>query len=145
MNIRQISIFLENKAGQLSSICHCLADAGVNIVALSLADTNDFGIVRMIVDDYEKAKDVLAKSGKAVNVREVVAVCVPDIPGGMLKVLETLEKAEVDIEYSYAFSSGFLDKAVLVFRFSDNECAAKALIRDGFKLLTEAECLQLPR
>lgn len=83
MNIRQISIFLENKAGQLSSICHCLADAGVNIVALSLADTNDFGIVRMIVDDYEKAKDVLAKSGKAVNVREVVAVCVPDIPGGL--------------------------------------------------------------
>ena len=103
MRIRQISIFLENKPGQLSTICRALADAGVNIATLSLADTADFGIVRLIVDDHEKAKAVLTEKGHVLNVREVIAVCVPDRPGGMAEVMQVLDEAEANIEYSYAF------------------------------------------
>ena len=93
MQIRQISIFLQNQPGQLSQICRALADADINIATLSLADTSDFGIVRMIVDDHERAKDVLAAAGHAVNVTEVVAVCVPDRPGGMAGVMQVLDRA----------------------------------------------------
>ena len=139
MRIRQISIFLENKPGQLSAICRDLADAGINIATLSLADTADFGIVRMIVDDHEKAKDVLAEKGHVVNVREVIAVCVPDRPGGMAEVMQVLDKAGVNIEYSYAFAFHKGEKAVLVFRFSDNAKAESALKAAGYTTLGEDE------
>ena len=139
MRIRQISIFLENKPGQLSTICRDLADAGINIATLSLADTADFGIVRMIVDDHEKAKDVLAEKGHVVNVREVIAVCVPDRPGGMAEVMQVLDTAGVNIEYSYAFAFHKGEKAVLVFRFSDNAKAESALKTAGYTTLGEDE------
>lgn len=139
MQIRQISIFLENKPGRLSEICRTLADADINIAALSLADTSDFGIVRMIVDDHEKAKEALSGKGHAVNVREVVAVCVPDRPGGMADVMQVLDKAGVDVEYSYAFSFHKGEKAVLVFRFDDNEKGAKALAQAGLMTLNERD------
>ena len=139
MRIRQISIFLENRPGQLSTICRDLADAGINIATLSLADTADFGIVRMIVDDHEKAKDVLAEKGHVVNVREVIAVCVPDRPGGMAEVMQVLDKAGVNIEYSYAFAFHKGEKAVLVFRFSDNAKAESALKAAGYTTLGEDE------
>ena len=139
MQIRQISIFLENRPGQLSAICHELAQAEINIATLSLADTSDFGIVRMIVDDHDRAKDVLEANGHAVNVREVIAVCVPDRPGGMAGVMEALDRAGVNIEYSYAISFHRGEKAVLVFRFSDNDRAVKALAEAGFTTLDENE------
>ena len=139
MRIRQISIFLENKPGQLSTICRALADAEVNIVTLSLADTADFGIVRMIVDDHEKAKAVLSDRGHVVNVREVIAVCVPDRPGGMAEVLQALDKAGANIEYSYAFAFHEGEKAVLVFRFDDNAKAENALKAAGYTTLGEEE------
>ena len=139
MRIRQISIFLENRPGQLSTICRDLADAGINIATLSLADTADFGIVRMIVDDHEKAKSVLAEKGHVVNVREVIAVCVPDRPGGMAEVMQVLDKAGVNIEYSYAFAFHKGEKAVLVFRFSDNDKAESALKAAGYTTLGENE------
>ena len=139
MRIRQISIFLENRPGQLSTICRDLADAGINIATLSLADTADFGIVRMIVDDHEKAKDVLAEKGHVVNVREVIAVCVPDRPGGMAEVMQVLDKAGANIEYSYAFAFHKGEKAVLVFRFSDNAKAEAALKAAGYTTLGEDE------
>ena len=142
MRIRQISIFLENKPGQLSTICRDLADAGINIATLSLADTADFGIVRMIVDDHEKAKDVLMEKGHVVNVREVIAVCVPDRPGGMAEVMQVLDKAGVNIEYSYAFAFHKGEKAVLVFRFSDNAKAESALKAAGYTTLGEDEVKQ---
>ena len=142
MRIRQISIFLENKPGQLSAICRGLADADINIATLSLADTADFGIVRMIVDDHEKAKDVLAEKGHVVNVREVIAVCVPDRPGGMAEVMQVLDKAGVNIEYSYAFAFHKGEKAVLVFRFSDNNRAESALKAAGYTTLGEDEVKQ---
>ena len=139
MKIRQISIFLENKPGQLSAICRALADAGINIATLSLADTADFGIVRMIVDDHEKTKAVLADKGHVANVREVIAVCVPDRPGGMADVMGVLDKAGVNIEYSYAFAFHKGEKAVLVFRFSDNDKAEAALKAAGYTTLGEEE------
>ena len=139
MRIRQISIFLENKPGQLSAICRGLADADINIATLSLADTADFGIVRMIVDDHEKAKEVLSERGHVVNVREVIAVCVPDRPGGMAEVMQVLDAAGVNIEYSYAFAFHKGEKAVLVFRFSDNDKAESALKAAGFTTLGEEE------
>ena len=139
MRIRQISIFLENRPGQLSAICRDLADAGINIATLSLADTADFGIVRMIVDDHEKAKDVLAEKGHVVNVREVIAVCVPDRPGGMAEVMQVLDAAGANIEYSYAFAFHKGEKAVLVFRFDDNNKAESALKAAGYTTLGENE------
>ena len=141
MHIRQISIFLENKPGQLSTICRDLADAGINIATLSLADTSDFGIVRMIVDDHEKSKQVLGEKGHVVNVREVVAVCVPDRPGGMAEVMAALDKSGANVEYSYAFAFHKGEKAVLVFRFTDNDKAEKALAAAGFLTLTEQDVL----
>ena len=139
MQIRQISIFLENRPGQLSTICRDLADAGINIATLSLADTSDFGIVRMIVDDHEKAKQVLTEKGHVVNVREVLAVCVPDRPGGMAEVMQVLDRAGVNIEYSYAFAFHRGEKAVLVFRFNDVEKGRKALCEAGYMVLNEAD------
>ena len=139
MRIRQISIFLENKPGQLSTICRALADAGINIVTLSLADTADFGIVRMIVDDHEKAKSVLAEKGHVVNVREVIAVCVPDRPGGMAGVMQVLDAAGANIEYSYVFAFHEGEKAVLVFRFDDNAKAENAIKEAGYTTLGEEE------
>ena len=137
MRIRQISIFLENKPGQLSTICRALADADINIATLSLADTADFGIVRMIVDDHEKAKAVLTGKGHVVNVREVIAVCVPDRPGGMAEVMQVLDAAGANIEDSYAFAFHEGEKAVLVFRFDDNAKAENALKAAGYTTLGE--------
>ena len=142
MQIRQISIFLENKPGQLSAICRALAEAEINIATLSLADTSDFGIVRMIVDDHEKAKSVLSERGHVVNVREVIAVCVPDRPGGMAEVMQVLDKSGANIEYSYAFAFHKGEKAVLVFRFADNAKAEQALAEAKYVTLSEAEVME---
>ena len=139
MQIRQISIFLENRPGQLTVLCRSLAEADINIAALSLADTSDFGIVRMIVDDHEKAKATLSGKGHVVNVREVVAVCVPDRPGGMAEVMAVLDGAGANVEYSYAFAFHRGEKAVLVFRFSDNDKAEAALKAAGFTTIGEEE------
>ena len=145
MRIRQISIFLENKPGQLSAICRALADAEINIVTLSLADTADFGIVRIIVDDHEKAKGVLTEKGHVVNVREVIAVCVPDRPGGMAEVMQVIDSAGANIEYSYAFAFHRGEKAVLVFRFDDNAKAENALKAAGYTTLGESEIEQVKK
>ena len=139
MQIRQISIYIENKPGHLSAICRALADAGINITTLSLADTSDFGIVRLIVDDNDRARVVLAAKGFPVSIREVVAVCVPDRPGGMAEVMSTLDAAGVNVEYSYAFAFRKSEKAVLVFRFDDGEKAQGALVAAGYTILGENE------
>ena len=135
MRISQLSIFLENRPGQLSAICRDLARSGINIATLSLADTADFGIVRMIIDDHAKAQAVLTSAGHVVNVCEVIAVGVPDRAGGMAEVMEVLDRAGVNIEYSYAFAFHRGEKAVLVFRFSDNAKAEAALTAAGYVTL----------
>ena len=143
MTIKQISLFLENKPGHLASICKALADAKINIVTLSLADTQQFGIVRLIVDDWEKAGAVLKAAGFAVNVRDVLAVGVRDEPGGMTALLAIIEKAGVNIEYMYAFAAHVGSEAVLVFRFDDGAKAEAALAQAGVQILSPAEVLKL--
>ena len=127
MTIKQISIFLENKPGQLANICRTLSKADINIAAMSLADTADFGIVRMIVDDHVKGCEVLASAGFAVRETDVVMATVPDRPGGMAEVMEKLDAVGADIEYSYAYAHGDGDRAILVFRFTDNAKGEAAL------------------
>ena len=139
MTINQISIFLENRTGQLAQICRTLADNDLSIVTLSLADTTDFGIVRMIVSDHDKARDVLAAAGHVVKVTPVFAVTVPDRPGGMAEVAGKLAAAGCDIEYSYAFAFHHGEKAVLVFRFADDEKASATLAAAGFSTLSEKQ------
>ena len=145
MKIQQISLFLENKPGHLNAICRTLAEAQINIVTLSLADTQQFGIVRLIVEEWQKAKDVLEKASYVVNVREVVAAAVADRPGGMAEILDIIGKAGVNIEYMYAFAFRHGSEAVLVFRFDYPDRAIAALkaagrdVLDAVTLFTEAK------
>ena len=139
MTINQISVFLENRTGQLAQICTTLAASDISIVTLSLADTTDFGIVRMIVSDHEKAKDILSAAGHVVKVTPVFAVTVPDVPGGMAGVAQKLSESGCDIEYCYAFAFHHGEKAVLVFRFADPDKAAKVLAEGGYMTLTERQ------
>lgn len=135
MKIHQISLFLENKPGHLNAICRTLAKNDINIVTLSLADTQQFGIVRLIVEEWEKAKEALEQTGYVVNVREVVAATVADKPGGMAELLDTIGKAGVNIEYMYAFTSKHGSEAVLVFRFDDPDKAIESLKASGRNVL----------
>ncbi len=135
MKINQISLFLENKPGRLNAICRTLAEADINIVTLSLADTQQFGIVRLIVEEWQKAKDVLEKAGCVVNVREVVAAAVADKPGGMAELLDIIGHAGVNIEYMYAFAFRHGSEAVLVFRFDNPDRAIEALKASGRDVL----------
>ncbi len=135
MKIQQISLFLENKPGHLNAICRTLAEAGINIVTLSLADTQQFGIVRLIVEEWQKAKEVLEAAGYVVNVREVVAAAVADRPGGMAEILDVIGRAGVNIEYMYAFTFRHGKEAVLVFRFDNPDRAIDALKAAGRDVL----------
>ena len=135
MPLPQISLFLENKPGRLASVCHALTDGGVNIASLSLADTSEFGIVRLLVDNWEKARDVLKAAGVGVNVREVVAVDAADEPGALARTLDAVDATGVNVEYMYAFAVRGGAEAILVFRFDDAARAEKALSAAGFVLL----------
>ena len=139
MKIQQLSLFLENKPGCLLEPCRLLASGGVNIRALTLADTQQFGILRMIVSDWKKASALLEEKGYVVNLTEVLAVEVPDKPGGLLHLLETIETSAVNIEYMYAFSSVRQGKAVLLFRFSDPDDAMARLQAAGINVLQGIE------
>lgn len=139
MKIHQLSLFLENKPGHLHSICKTIAAAGVNIETLSLADTQQFGILRLIVKDWEKAKEVLEQAGFVVNVSEVVATEVDDHPGGMAEILQILQEGEINIEYMYAFTFRRGDKAVLIFRFDNADLAVTLLSKRGKNVLDSVE------
>ena len=127
MKIKQLSVFLENKPGTLSAACRVLADARINIRTFALADTREFGILRLIVGDAENAKQALEKAGFTVKLTEVLALEVEDQPGGLARILEALEKANVNLEYTYAFTGKRAGKGVLAFRFSDPDAAIAAL------------------
>ena len=139
MTINQISVFLENKSGQLAQVCKILGDNGISLVTLSLAETQDFGIARLIVSDHAKAETVLKEAGYLVKTTPVVAVTVPDRAGGMAQVVSTLSEKGCDIEYSYAFAFHNGEKAVLVFRFKDDAKAASVLALAGFTTLAESQ------
>lgn len=127
MNVEQLSIFIENKSGRLAEITNVLGAASVNIRALSLADTSDFGILRLIVDRVEQAQQVLKEKGFTVSKTEVVAVEVPDQPGGLSKILQILDSAAINVEYMYAFVERCGGNAVIIFRFDETDKAIRAL------------------
>ena len=135
MKIQQLSLFLENKPGHLTAICRTLAEAKINITTLSLADTQQFGIVRLIVAEWQRAREVLTQAGFVVHVSEVVAATVSDCPGGMLEILERVQQAGVNIAYMYAFTCKHGDQAVVVCRFDDPDKAIAALNQGGQKVL----------
>ncbi len=139
MKIRQLSLFLENRPGQLRLPCKILGDAGIQVLTMSLADTQQFGILRLVVKDWEKAKAALEKQGVVVNVTEVLAVDVPDKPGGLAQVLEGFERAGLGIEYIYPFARG--SAAALLFRVEDPDKAEKILAEHGVRLVPAAELL----
>jgi len=139
MKFQQLSIFLENKPGQLKKVCDLLAQAKINISTLSLADTKEFGILHLLIRDWVQAKSALAKGGYAVNQTEVIAVEVEDRPGGLAEILKPIDAAKVNIEYMYAFSTGRKGKAVMIFRFADSDKADAALKAAGVNVLGEVE------
>jgi hypothetical protein len=138
MKVRQISIFLENRSGRLASVLKEVGDAGINIRALSLADTSDFGILRLIVDNVDACVSTLRATGHTVSVTEVLAVEVPDQPGGLAGILGALSAASQNVEYMYAFVSRATEKALVVFRFEQIDAAIAALQKAGVSVV-EAE------
>ena len=139
-HLEQISVFLENKAGRLAEVTRILAEANINIRALSLADTSDFGILRLVVNDNNKAKEELRKAGFTVAKTDVVAVEIADKPGGIYNVLRILQKANVNVEYMYAFVHQSSANAVLIFRF-DNISEALRLLRENNVQVIDGERL----
>ena len=135
MHAEQISIFLENKAGRLSEVTRIFEEGRINIRALSLADTSDFGILRLIVNDNEKAKRLLKENGFTVRITEVVAVEVQDKPGGLHQILTALSTAGVNVEYMYAFVRQSGQNAVLIFRFDNTAAAVEVLRREGVRVI----------
>ena len=135
MKVKQLSIFMENRAGRMAEIARQLGEARINIRALSLADTSDFGILRLIVNDVDKAMKILKDTGHTVSLTEVVAVEVPDNPGGLASVLEPLRDGGVNVEYMYAFVEKATDKAVVIFRFEDVDAAVKVLAKAKISIL----------
>jgi hypothetical protein len=131
MKLHQLSLFLENKPAHLLVPCRALAKAGINILTLSMADTEQFGILRLLVKDWEKARDVLEEAGCVVNVAQVVAIEVDNRPGGLANLLETIGDTSVNIEYMYAFTFGRGDRAVMIFRFDDPDAAVRLLQERG--------------
>jgi len=135
MKVEQISIFLENKPGSLEHATRILKEANVNIRTLSLAETSDFGILRLIVNDVEKANKVLKEKGFRVNKTTVVAVEVPDRPGGLHSIMEVLAKESINVEYLYAFVEKSGENAVIIFRFDNPEKAIDVLTKKSFTVI----------
>jgi hypothetical protein len=143
MRVEQIAVFLENKSGRLAEITSILAENDINIRALSVADTADFGILRLIVDNVEKAKSILQEGGFTVGKTDVLAVEVADKTGGLATVLRSLHRAAINVEYMYAFVNKTGENAVLIFRFEEMDEAIEVLQKDGFTLISGAQICAL--
>ena len=139
MNIHQISVFLENRIGQLSEITRLLADAGIDIRALSIAETSDYGLARMIVDDSYKASSILLQHGDILSMTPVWAVEVPDRPAGLAELLEVLTEAKVDVEYMYSLFTQKDGHAYMVMRISDEPKFISTLGDRKIKIMTKDE------
>ena len=144
MTINQLSVFVENKPGAMSAMTKVLADNGVDMRALSLAETKDFGIARIIVDSVYKATTVLKDAGYVHSLTPVLGVAIPDTPGGLSKVLEILSGAGANVEYMYAFLGGkSADHAYMIFRVENAAAASNALIAAGIKTVSQDEIEKL--
>ena len=142
MKLKQLSVFLENKPGRLRELCAMLAENGINIITLSLADTEQFGILRLIIKDYDKAKELLEKNGFVAKLTDVIAVEVNDQPGGLSDILKIEEQSGISVEYMYAFTIKSGENAVLLFRFDDMDKAVDALNHAGLNMLDSVELYQ---
>lgn len=133
MITQQLSVFVENKKGRLSAILGLLAENDIDLTALSLADTTEFGVLRLIVNKPEPAKKILNESGVIVKITNVLAVVLDDAPGGAAKVIDTLAKNDVSIEYMYAFDTKLTGKAIMIAKTENVEKANELLIKNGFE------------
>ncbi len=139
MTAVQISVFLENKSGRLAEVTHALASAGVNIRALSLAETIDYGVLRLIVDKPGDAKKALSDAGFTVTETEVIAVAMSDRPGGLAGVVDMIAQSDLNIEYLYAFVGQRGENAIVIFRMDDVKAAVAALQKGGAHILSANE------
>ena len=137
MKIRQLSVFLENRIGRLAGITRLLGEAGIDIIAISVADTADFGILRLLVKDIDRAAEVLAANDVVCRINNVTVVAVDSQPGGLAKVVEGLHAAGVNVEYKYAVAQTKRSYPLMVFRFTEGEAAVKALEANGLQVLSE--------
>ena len=141
--IKQFSIFVENKQGKMAELTRMIADAGIDLRTLSLADTRDFGILRIIVNKPDDAEALLNQNGWAFKSTPVIGIKVPDVPGGVAAVLEALNEANVNVEYMYAFVGGKQENAYMVFRVTDEEQAGSVLREAGVRLVEQEEIVHL--
>ena len=139
MALNQITVFVENKQGTIVDITRILADKGVDLRALSVADTQDFGILRLIVNDTYETACLLKQSGYVFSITPVLAIVIPDETGGLTKVLDILGQNNVNVEYAYAFTSNKTSGAYMIFRVTDDEQAAKVLKQNGISLINQEE------
>ena len=144
MSIKQISVFLENKPGALYAMTGVLAQNRIDMRAMNVAEASDFGIVRLIADDVYKATTVLKDAGYVHSVTPVLGVAIPDVPGGLNKVLQVLTDAQVNVEYMYAFLGGKdVDHAYMIFRVADDKAAETALASRGIQVLDQEQVERL--
>lgn len=139
MKITQISVFLENRKGRLFDICSMLGEGGINIRALTIAETETFGVLRMVVDKPAEAISLFRQNNVTANQTDVVAVEIPDKPGGLAHVLGIFSKNDVNVEYMYGFVEKFSDNALLVFRFDESERAHQVLEQNGVNIVDEQD------
>lgn len=143
MIIKQISVFVENKPGHMAQVTGAIGDAGVNIRALSIADTSDFGILRLIVDNPEKAVEALKAADMTVSLTDVIAVGIDDVPGAFAQVVQLMSDTGVSIEYMYAFISRANGKAFVIMRIEDLDKGIQALQKAGFQMLSNEEVYRM--
>ncbi|HMA67099.1 MAG TPA: ACT domain-containing protein [Desulfosalsimonadaceae bacterium] len=143
MRIRQLSIFMENRSGRLARITTTIGKEGINIRAMSLADTSDFGILRLVVTDVERARQALKEQGFTVRISEVIAVAIPDTPGSLGRLLGVIEQAELNVEYMYVVVEKKMEEAILIFRFDDLDRAAEVLQQNAIRLVDEEKVLRV--
>jgi hypothetical protein len=141
--LKQISLFVENKPGRMAKVSKTLSDAGVNIRAMTIAEAGDFGVIRMVVDDSEKGYQVLHDSGFTVSMTDVLAVEMKDSPGGLYEIVNALGDNDINVDYAYAFVTAKAEKAMLILRVDDIVTARKVLISKGVNVASKEEIQRL--
>lgn len=142
MQLQQISVFLENKSGRLARVTQILKEADIDILALCVADSNEYGILRMIVDKPSKAMEELEKAKFTVSLTKVIGVAIPDNAGGLSTVIDLLAKQHISMEYIYAFTSRKIGEAIIIIRVEDTASAIDILTSHNLKLVTHKEFMR---
>jgi hypothetical protein len=141
MNVTQVSVFIENKPGHLQTVLKILGDQNINIVTLTIAETSDFGILRLIVSDPQKAQDILRKENITCSITDVLAIEIGDEAGSLYNAIDTFSKNNLNIEYMYAFTEKRGNKAVMIFRFDDVETAKDILKKEGYNIVNKIDII----